>query len=81
MEFVNRGKFCFYSNPVGEEKAKIYGAEMILALDYFHSRGIVYPDRSFEDILLDKDGHIKLTDLDLCEEDTTHGEQLNISII
>lgn len=42
--------------------AKFYAAEVALALNYLHSKDIIYRDLKPENILLDADGHIKLTD-------------------
>ncbi|KAI8987372.1 camp-dependent protein kinase 1 [Mycotypha africana] len=42
--------------------AKFYAAEVLLALEYFHSKHIVYRDLKPENLLLDSQGHIKITD-------------------
>lgn len=48
------------------EEARFYIAETILAIEYVHSLGYVHRDIKPDNILLDKDGHIKLTDFGLC---------------
>lgn len=45
--------------------AKLYIAEIGLALRYLHSINVIYRDLKPENILIDKDGHIKLTDFGL----------------
>jgi serine/threonine protein kinase len=41
---------------------KFYLAEVVLALEYLHSKSILYRDMKPENILLDQEGHIKLAD-------------------
>jgi serine/threonine protein kinase len=48
-----------------ENRARIYAAELVEALSYLHSNGILYRDIKPENILLDSDGHIKITDFGL----------------
>ncbi|KAL8142285.1 hypothetical protein V2J09_015317 [Rumex salicifolius] len=45
---------------------RFYAAEILVALEYLHSKGIVYRDLKPENILLREDGHIMLSDFDLC---------------
>lgn len=45
---------------------KFFASEVLVALEYLHSLGIVYRDLKPENILLREDGHIMLSDFDLC---------------
>ena len=61
-----------------EERAKFYAAEILLALDFLHKKHIIYRDIKPENILLDADGHVKLTDFGLAKMLNNHkGEGTN----
>lgn len=53
-----------FPNPV----AKFYAAEVTLALDYLHSMNIIYRDLKPENLLLDRHGHLKITDFGFAKE-------------
>ncbi|KAH8357949.1 hypothetical protein KR200_004357, partial [Drosophila serrata] len=48
-----------------EANARIYIAELVVALRQLHRRNIIYRDLKLENILLDHEGHIVLADLGL----------------
>ncbi|XP_071055896.1 RAC serine/threonine-protein kinase-like [Onthophagus taurus] len=76
MEYVNGGELFFHLSReriFSEDRTRFYGAEIISALGYLHSIGIIYRDLKLENLLLDKDGHIKIADFGLCKEDITYG--------
>ncbi len=53
---------------LNENEAKIYISEVILALEYLHSLGIIYRDLKPDNIIIAEDGHLKLTDFGLSKE-------------
>jgi protein kinase X len=39
-----------------------FSAEIVSALEYLHGKNVVYRDLKPENLLLDRDGHLKITD-------------------
>lgn len=65
MEYVVGGELFSQLRREGRfvnDTARFYASEIILALEYLHNQNIVYRDLKPENLLLDKDGHIKITD-------------------
>lgn len=76
MEYVNGGELFFHLSReriFPEDRTRFYGAEIISALGYLHSQNIIYRDLKLENLLLDKDGHIKIADFGLCKEEISYG--------
>lgn len=48
-----------------EKRIQLYVAEIALAVDFLHSRNIIYRDMKAENVLIDSEGHIRLTDFGL----------------
>jgi len=48
-----------------EEVARFYMSEILLAIDHLHSNDIIYRDLKLENVIMDKEGHIAITDFGL----------------
>ena len=68
LDYVSGGELfthLYQRDHFKESDVRIYIGEIILALEQLHKLGIIYRDLKLENILLDADGHIVLTDFGL----------------
>lgn len=65
LEFAPGGELFHFLRRAGRlslDAARFYIAELVLAIEYLHQHDVVYRDLKPENLLLDKDGHLKLAD-------------------
>eukprot|EP00177_Eucheuma_denticulatum_P002382 GFKZ01004268.1.p1 GENE.GFKZ01004268.1~~GFKZ01004268.1.p1 ORF type:complete len:556 (+),score=112.14 GFKZ01004268.1:46-1668(+) len=51
--------------PLKEPEGRRIAGEILLALEYIHSLGVVYRDLKLENVLLDLEGHVRIADFGL----------------
>mmetsp|Transcript_3869 Transcript_3869/g.8765 ORF Transcript_3869/g.8765 Transcript_3869/m.8765 type:complete len:540 (-) Transcript_3869:484-2103(-) len=72
MDYCNGGELFFHLKNTGrfaEKRAMLYAAEITSALEHLHSRKIIYRDLKPENVLLDSDGHVRVTDFGLAKDE------------
>ena len=68
MDFLGGGELFFHLKRRGlilEKEVRFYLAEMVLAIEFLHNRGIIHSDLKPENVLLRDDGHVCITDFGL----------------
>ncbi|XP_071945382.1 G protein-coupled receptor kinase 3-like isoform X2 [Antedon mediterranea] len=68
LDLMNGGDLHYHLTQHGvfsEKEVRFYASEVILGLEHMHSRFIVYRDLKPANILLDENGHVRISDLGL----------------
>ena len=68
IDLMVGGDLKFHLNKDGRfdvRRSRFYAAEVLLGIEHIHSKGIIYRDIKLENVLLDSDGHCKISDLGL----------------
>jgi len=71
LEYCAGGELFFHLSRAGkfsESRAKFYTIEIMLALGYIHGNDVIYRDLKPENLLLNHEGHVKITDFGLSKE-------------
>jgi p70 ribosomal S6 kinase len=77
LDFINGGHLFFQLYRAGtfdEPLARLYTAELVLAITHLHSLGFVHRDLKPENVLLDSQGHIRVTDFGLAKGNMSDAE-------
>ena len=79
MEFVSGGDlmFAMADGEFPEATCAFYSAEVLLALWFLHSKGIVYRDLKLDNVMLAADGHVKVADFGMCKQGMDYGVHTN----
>jgi serine/threonine protein kinase len=71
MDYYNGGELFYLLRSKGrfnENQSKFYLSQIILAIEFLHSKKIIYRDLKPENIVLANTGYMKLTDFGLAKE-------------
>mmetsp|Transcript_11006 Transcript_11006/g.16692 ORF Transcript_11006/g.16692 Transcript_11006/m.16692 type:complete len:322 (-) Transcript_11006:104-1069(-) len=80
IDYLNGGELFTYlrkEKVFSEKRARIYLAEIIIAIGHLHKNNILYRDLKPENVLFDSEGHIKITDFGLSKTGFADGENTN----
>jgi|EP00161_Ancyromonas_sigmoides_P006997 serine/threonine protein kinase len=78
LDYISGGELFYHlqkARRFEEDRAKFYAAEILIALEFLHQNGVIYRDLKPENVLLDMDGHVVLTDFGLCKEGIGYDER------
>eukprot|EP01065_Artemidia_motanka_P004640 TRINITY_DN12208_c0_g2_i2.p1 TRINITY_DN12208_c0_g2~~TRINITY_DN12208_c0_g2_i2.p1 ORF type:complete len:612 (+),score=171.79 TRINITY_DN12208_c0_g2_i2:92-1837(+) len=70
LDFLSGGELFYHlqgQKRFSEARAKFYTAEIALAIAHLHEKGVIYRDLKPENLVLDHEGHITLTDFGLAK--------------
>ena len=70
MEFLGGGdlmNLLIKYDILSEDSARFYIAELILAVETLHKMNFIHRDLKPDNILIDNNGHLKLSDFGLCK--------------
>ena len=81
MEYLPGGDFMnllIKKDILSEDEARFYTAELILAIESIHKLDCIHRDIKPDNMLIDKNGHIKLSDFGLAKISENFGENVAI---
>lgn len=82
LDYIGGGELYRHlelAGPLPVDRLRFYLAEIVLAVEYLHTHNMVYRDLKLENVMLDADGHIVLTDFGLCKQVNDEGRAYSFS--
>lgn len=71
MEYLSGGRLFYHLKleaKFSEDKVRFYLAQIVLGIHYLHQKGVIYRDLKPENVILDRDGYLKLTDFGIAKK-------------
>uniref|UniRef100_A0AAX7VJM4 protein kinase C n=1 Tax=Astatotilapia calliptera TaxID=8154 RepID=A0AAX7VJM4_ASTCA len=77
MEYLPGGDLMIHihNDVFNEAQTRFYSACVLLGLEFLHLNKIIYRDLKLDNLLMDADGFVKITDFGLCKEGMGHGDR------
>ncbi|XP_074495594.1 serine/threonine-protein kinase N2-like isoform X1 [Sebastes fasciatus] len=77
MEYLPGGDLMIHihNDVFTEAQTRFYSACVLLGLEFLHLNKIIYRDLKLDNLLMDADGYVKITDFGLCKEGMGHGDR------
>jgi len=75
LDFLSGGELFFHLSKEVKfdvDRARFYTAELVLAIGHLHSKDIIYRDLKPENVVLDHEGHVQVTDFGLAKKDISN---------
>jgi len=80
MDYCPGGEIFFHIQRVerfNEDAARFYAAQLVMAISHLHENNIIYRDLKPENVLIDRDGYIKVTDFGLSKQNILDNHSTN----
>eukprot|EP00112_Aurelia_sp_Birch-Aquarium-sp1_P025364 Seg840.3 transcript_id=Seg840.3/GoldUCD/mRNA.D3Y31 product="Serine/threonine-protein kinase N2" protein_id=Seg840.3/GoldUCD/D3Y31 len=77
MEYSSGGDLMMHihADVFSEPRTVFYAGCVVLGLQFLHNHDIVYRDLKLDNLLLDSEGFVKITDFGLCKEGMGYGQR------